>query len=187
MKTLKTDRLSLRLPTFDDVPAICDYVKRNREFLAEWEPLRSEKYYTEQYWRLNVEKMRAAFEEKRQVNFFLFDKQNDKNVIGKISFSGIIRGAFHACYLGFALDKEAQGKGLMYEGLTAAIIYMFKEQNIHRIMANHLLHNRRSESLLHRLGFVREGVARDYLLIAGQWQDHILTSMTNRRWKADND
>lgn len=183
MTTLTTDRLILRPPTEADASRVCDYVNRNRDFLAEWEPKRTEVYYTERYWRECIERMQLAFNAGQQVDFFLFDKDDDKKVIGKISFSGIIRGAFHACYLGFALDREAEGQGLMHEALTVAIIYMFKEQNIHRIMANHLLHNQRSETLLRRLGFVREGVARDYLLIAGRWQDHILTSLTNRRWE----
>jgi len=187
MLTLETEHLILRLPTVDDAAAICDYVNRNRDFLAEWEPLRIDDYYTEPFWRDNVAEMQLNFEAGRQVDLYMFAKDAPERVIGKISFSGIIRGAFQACYLGFALDQEAQGKGLMYEALTAAIIYMFKEQNIHRIMANHLLHNRRSETLLHRLGFVREGVAKEYLLIAGHWQDHVLTSITNRRWNSDND
>jgi ribosomal-protein-alanine N-acetyltransferase len=46
--------------------------------------------------------------------------------------------------------------------------------------------NERSGRLLERLGFVREGYARDYLLIAGRWQDHILTSLTNTGLKPDD-
>ena len=50
-------------------------------------------------------------------------------------------------------------------------------------MAAYLPHNQRSANLLKRLGFVVEGYACDYLMINGQWQDHILTSLTNRNWK----
>ena len=185
MLKLKTERLILRQATSNDAAQICDYVNRNREFMAEWEPSRDEAYYTENFWRDKIKSMHKAFVEDRQIDLFMFESEDETRVIGKISFSGIIRGMFHACYLGFALDQDKVGKWLMYEGLTAAIIYMFKEQNLHRIMANHLLHNRRSETLLHRLGFAREGVAKNYLLIAGEWQNHILTSITNRRWKEE--
>ena len=44
--------------------------------------------------------------------------------------------------------------------------------------------NERSARLLHRLGFVIEGHAKKYLLINGQWEDHILTSLTNENWRA---
>lgn len=37
---------------------------------------------------------------------------------------------------------------------------------------------------LHRLGFVVDGRAKKYLLINGQWEDHILTSLTNEHWRA---
>lgn len=50
-------------------------------------------------------------------------------------------------------------------------------------MAAYLPHNQRSAKLLKRLGFVVEGYACDYLTIDGQWEDHILTSLTNCNWK----
>ena len=33
--------------------------------------------------------------------------------------------------------------------------------------------------VLEKLGFVREGLARDYLFIDGAWRDHVLTSLTH--------
>ncbi|MGH9831222.1 MAG: GNAT family N-acetyltransferase, partial [Blastocatellia bacterium] len=41
--------------------------------------------------------------------------------------------------------------------------------------------NSRSGKLLRRLNFVVEGYARDYLCIAGKWEDHIMTSLTNNQ------
>ena len=46
-------------------------------------------------------------------------------------------------------------------------------------MANYRPENDRSRKLLERLGFVREGLARDYLFIDGAWRDHVLTALTN--------
>ena len=36
-----------------------------------------------------------------------------------------------------------------------------------------------------RLGFEKEGYAKDYLLIDGRWQDHVLTALTQREWTPD--
>jgi len=44
-------------------------------------------------------------------------------------------------------------------------------------MANYILSNRRSEELLIRLGCTKEGLAKKHLLINGQWEDHVLTSL----------
>lgn len=86
--------------------------------------------------------------------------------------------------MGYSLAESKQGKGYMTEGLKAATKYLFQELNFHRVMANYMPHNRRSGNVLKRLGFVIEGYARDYLLINGQWEDHIMTSLTNTNWQA---
>jgi len=67
----------------------------------------------------------------------------------------------------------------MHEVLIATIDYMFQSQSLHRIMANYMPHNHRSEKLLKRLGFTKEGIAKSYLKINGSWQDHVLTSLVN--------
>jgi ribosomal-protein-alanine N-acetyltransferase len=72
----------------------------------------------------------------------------------------------------------------MSRALKLAVRYMFSIQNIHRIMASYMPRNQRSEAVLNRLGFKREGFAKDYLLIDGKWEDHNLTSLINPNWKA---
>jgi ribosomal-protein-alanine N-acetyltransferase len=84
--------------------------------------------------------------------------------------------------LGYGLDREAVGNGLMEEALRAVIELGFDELNLHRLMANYMPTNTRSARLLRKLGFVVEGHARDYLRLAGAWQDHVLTALTNDRW-----
>lgn len=72
----------------------------------------------------------------------------------------------------------------MAAGLRCGIDYAFGELRLPRIMANYVPHNRPSKRLLTNLGFVTEGHAADYLLIDGRWQNHVLTSLTNRHWVA---
>ena len=84
---------------------------------------------------------------------------------------------------GRALAERAQGNGYMHEALQATNAYVFKELNMHRVMANFMPHNTRSNAVLRRLGFTIEGYARDYLFVNGAWRDHVLTSLTNPDWK----
>ena len=65
----------------------------------------------------------------------------------------------------------------MSEIVQASIKYMQNEFKLHRIMANYLPYNHRSAKLLKRLGFEKEGYAKDYLKINGQWQDHVLNAL----------
>jgi ribosomal-protein-alanine N-acetyltransferase len=123
------------------------------------------------------------FKEGRSVRFLLVLKENPKGeIIGFCNFSQIFRGPFQACYLGYHIDAGFEGKGLMSEAVAKAIEYMFEQQKLHRIMANYMPSNERSARLLQKLGFVVEGRAKKYLLINGQWEDHILTSLTNENW-----
>ena len=57
---------------------------------------------------------------------------------------------------------------------------MFSDYGLHRIEANYMPRNARSARVLERCGFVREGFAEAYLEINGKWEDHVLTSLTNR-------
>jgi ribosomal-protein-alanine N-acetyltransferase len=99
--------------------------------------------------------------------------------LGTIAFTQIARGPFQSCMLGYALAREAQGRGLMHEGLRAAIDHVFGAMRLHRIQANYVPTNERSGRVLRRLGFAVEGYARDYLFIGGAWRDHILTALIN--------
>lgn len=81
--------------------------------------------------------------------------------------------------MGYSLAEQAQGKGIMTEACRAGIDYIFQQVGLHRIMANYMPGNARSAAVLERLGFTIEGTAKSYLYLAGAWQDHVLTSLTN--------
>lgn len=75
----------------------------------------------------------------------------------------------------------------MFEALEASIKYVFEDLKIHRVMANYMPINTRSAKLLYRLGFIIEGYAENYLLIKGQWEDHILTALSIEQWRDIHD
>ena len=67
----------------------------------------------------------------------------------------------------------------MFAALDASVEHAFQRLKLHHVMANYRLGNTRSGSLLTRLGFLNEGVARRYLKIDGAWTDHVLTAKIN--------
>lgn len=103
----------------------------------------------------------------------------EPEVVATCNYTQIARGPFRACVLGYQVARRHEGKGLMAEALSATLEHAFRELRLHRVMANYRPENARSARLLDRLGFVREGYARDYLFIDGAWRDHFLTSRTN--------
>lgn len=184
---IETQRLSLVL--MHDVPAerLLQYYVDNQAHLAPWEPLREGAFYTLDYWQHQLELSRYAYLEGREYKWVArFPDACERDVIiGICNFAGIIRGSFQACFLGYSISQTHEGQGYMSEMLTAGIAYMFDHVGLHRIMANYMPHNERSGQLLARLGFEREGYARDYLQIAGRWEDHVLTAKVNDHYHHD--
>ncbi|MBY7815187.1 ribosomal protein S5-alanine N-acetyltransferase [Vibrio fluvialis] len=179
----KTDgEIILRTAEFDDAARISNYFTVNRDYLKPWEPKREEAFFSELGWQQRLIKLNELH--KMSLGFYLLiiDADSDE-MLGTISFSNISRFPFYACNVGYSLAEQAQGKQVMTRALKMACDYMFNEQNLHRVMASYMPHNKRSEAVLQRLGFVHEGQAKDYLLIDGQWQDHNLTSLVNPNWK----
>lgn len=156
---------------------------RNNDHLKKWEstkPAKNQPVFEEAHKRL--ESWIKECEEGRSVRFFIRPKGNPSKIIGFCNFTQIFHGSFQACYLGYKIDHEYEGKGLMFEALGVAVKHVFEELGIHRIMANYMPINVRSAKLLQRLGFAVEGYAKNYLLINGQWEDHILTALSVEQW-----
>ncbi len=180
---IRTARLHLRLAAAGDGPELAAYAVRNRAFHAPWMPLRSDAAFTAEHWEERIPHLRADFIERgASMLLFAWDRGSPGRVLGKVAYSQVARGPAQFCYLGYDLDEGAQGAGLMSEALESANTYVFEELRLHRIMANYMPRNERSGRLLRRLGFTVEGYARDYLMINGRWEDHILTSLTNPMW-----
>lgn len=160
------------------------FYSRNKEFFRPYFPSFREGFFTEELWRKRLSVNIEDFNSGINMKLFFHLNENPETIIGQISFNDIVRGAAHYCSLGYAIDKEEEGRGLMTEALEVSIKYAFSQLNLHRIQANYIPTNERSARVLRKLGFVVEGYAYDYLCLDGEWKDHILTSLTNKNWKS---
>lgn len=171
-----TPRLKLWMPPGLQGDKALDYFTTNRDHLEPWEPARPEGFYTRAFWEVRLEQNRDEYVAGTSMRLF-GELRSTGELVATCNLSNVVRGAFQACHLGYALAEKQQGQGLMLEALSAALPYAFEHLGLHRIMANYQPHNERSGRLLRRLGFVVEGYARDYLYIDGAWRDHILTAL----------
>ena len=179
----ETERLVVRLAADEDVPEIVRYFNDNREHLRPFDPVRPPAFFEARFWDAQVKQSVTEFLGDRTLRLFLFRAGCARTIMGTVNFTRIDRGISQSCSLGYGLAADAQGQGYMEEALRPAIDFVFGSLRLHRIEANYMPHNRRSGNLLRRLGFVVEGYARDYLLINGRWEDHVLTSRTNPDWE----
>ena len=171
---LTTERLRLHTPTFQDAPGIAAYLTENWPHLSPWMPERAPAYFTPAHWERYVIARKTDDTELA----LLIRSRSGGELLGMVIFSGIVHGPAQMCHLGYNLSEKAQGHGYLTEGLPAALAYFFETLGLHRVQAAYLPRNERSGRLLRRLGFTVEGYARDYLKIAGRWEDHLLTSKT---------
>lgn len=177
---IATKRLCLRHARPGNEAETVLFFTRNQAHFERWDPPAPEDFYTVSFWRRNLARSVEDFHADRAVRFDVFDlAMKDAPILGRIGFSQIFRGPFQSCMLGYQIDAQREGQGLMFEALRAAIDYMFEVKGLHRVQANHLEENERSARLLARLGFVREGLAREYLFIGGLWRDHITNACIN--------
>ncbi len=180
---VKSKRLILHIAEPYEAAKAMRFYQRNRERFAETRQRYPDGFFTERHWQREIDRMRIDFDQDRSACFFLVDPSDSSEFVGSINFSNFVRGAFQACYLGYAVDTKYEGKGFMSECVADGISFVFSELNLHRIMANYRPENTRSEKLLMRLGFEKEGYAKDYLYLNGLWCDHVLTSLSNKKWK----
>ena len=176
---LATARTLLRLGREDDAAALLAYIERNIEHHKRWEPPRHASYRTVDMQRRVLARHSYDFAQGNAACMLVLDPSAAADtVIGRCNFSEVVRGPFQACFLGYSIDRDYEGKGYMSEALRAALAWAFAELRLHRVMANYRPENERSGKLLERLGFVREGFAKEYLFIDGAWADHVLTALT---------
>jgi len=168
--------MEIRLLSKLDAEIVSGYYVDNAEHFKPWEPVRPFGFHSVESWRKRVIAYVGA-QEKNEAAYFI--AVIDQYMVGHCSLTQIVKGPFQACYMGYGVASSVQGKGIAYKLCQCAIAYAFQEAGIHRIMANYMPHNNRSAKLLSRLGFVKEGMAKDYLKIADRWQNHVLTSLTN--------
>jgi ribosomal-protein-alanine N-acetyltransferase len=163
--------ITTRLITRDDVPTLVDLLRANREFLAPWEPLRTEEFFTVEYQDTAIAEALKQAELGTVAPHVILD---DGKLVGRITLNNIVRGPLQSAKIGSWVAAAANGRGVATAALAAMIPVAFDELQLHRIAAATLLHNVRSQRVLERSGFVRFGVAPRYLKIAGRYQDHAL-------------
>jgi [ribosomal protein S5]-alanine N-acetyltransferase len=178
--TLHTERLLLHLPGPEAAPRMVDYYESNRAHLTPWEPPFPKGMFTNSFWQHRLSQNQQEYVAGQSMRLVLRMRDDPRGpIVGLANFTQIVRGAFMACTLGYSVDQDAQGQGLMGEALARALRHVFDELGLHRVMANYMPINERSGRLLRKLGFAIEGYARDYIYINGQWRDHVLTSLVN--------
>ncbi|WIM95526.1 GNAT family N-acetyltransferase [Actinoplanes oblitus] len=168
----------VRALTLEDVPELTAVLVGTRDYLAPWDPIRDESFYTEAGQRQVITDLLRAGNALPHVIL------DEGRIAGRINLNSIIRGPFQSASLGYWVAERHAGRGLASAAVAEVLRLAFTEYGLHRVEAGTLLHNERSQRVLLKNGFERFGMAPRYLHIAGEWQDHYLYQIVAENWLA---
>jgi ribosomal-protein-alanine N-acetyltransferase len=161
-----------RLLRVDDARELAEVLVAERAFMAPWEPVRDDAFFTDAGQEARLRLALAEHEQGRTLPLAILDDRGA--LAGNVTLSGITRGAFLSADLGYWVRQSANGRGLATAAVREVLEVAFRGLGLHRVQAGTLPHNARSQQVLAKNGFVRYGLAPRYLCIAGRWQDHVL-------------
>lgn len=86
--------------------------------------------------------------------------------------------------LGYWLDVDAEGRGLITRTVKSCISYLFEKEGVHKILIKCATDNVRSEAVPKRLGFTWEGISYNAGEVKGKSVDLVIYSMDRAGWNS---
>jgi ribosomal-protein-alanine N-acetyltransferase len=173
---IRGEGLYLRYPRMGDFPVWAKLRADSREFLTPWEPIWADDELTRSAFRRRIKRYQKETRLDSAYVFFVL-RESDDALVGGCTISNVRRGVTQCCTLGYWIGSQFARQGYMTGALRALLPFVFRTLGLHRIEAACLTDNDASKNLLARVGFRQEGLARRYLLINGEWADHLLFAL----------
>ena len=174
----ETPQLIMRVCGPSETRTVYKFYKRNLNDFARYEPIDLKAGKTLAYYKNILEIEKDMFLSQECYRYYLFEKENPFDIVGTLSFRDICYAPYlRSARIGYKVDRDFRRRGYAREAIYTACQALFYEEKIHRIDATVLPDNEASIRLLEGLGFVREGLLRDSLLLGGKWRDHYLYSL----------
>jgi len=177
--TLTTERLLLREFSLSDVPAVFDIL--SRADVNEWLETDAMTYIEEAEAR--VKGRMGLFHDKLGLRWAITLCEEPGKLIGSCGFFSVRRGT-QTVETGYELHPAFWGKGIISEALRVMISFAFSAQDlfpVHRIEALVEPGNTASIRVLEKLGFLCEGVRREFGFWKGHYQDVYLYALLNSK------
>ena len=183
MTTLFGRRVLLRPLVAADFPAWREVRRRNSGWLTKWEPTRPP-------GAPDVIEDREAFtircnarQRERQLGSgYGFGIFVDGEFSGEINLSSVQRGPFQSGSIGYWIDEARAGNGYTPEAVVVLAKYCFDDLHLHRLEIAIVPRNSASRRVVEKLDLREEGLAKGFLEIDGNWEDHVRYGITFEDW-----
>ena len=172
------DDLELRLPEERDADAMFALTDDNREYLRSWLPWVDATKAVDATLAF-IKNVRKEYAEGSNVPNFMWYK---KKLVGSISLFGINP---HGCAeIGYWVAEKSQGKGIITRSCKALMQHGFETLKLNRIQIRCAVDNKKSRSVIDKLGFKEIGIHRqsekhtdgykdifNFDLLADEWRE----------------
>jgi len=171
---LRSERLRLRAPRRADARPLHEAIEETLDQLVPWLPWARpghSRAETRRYLRAAriAWTRRTAFE-------FLIEEPTGGPILGVASLHRIdwLR---RSAGIGYWIRRGRHGHGFATEATDALLVHAFATLQLHRVEALVALANKPSQRVVEKLGFTREGVAREVEFVDGTFLDHYQYSL----------
>jgi len=181
MFTLRVnDDIELRSVAEKDAEDIVEIVKRNYEHLHPFLHWVTADYSLENA-REFIRQTEKAVAENTSRAYGIFYREK---IVGLISFVNF-KWTSRSTEIGYWIDKNYEGKGIITESCKALVDYAFEEFGMNRIEIRCATENVRSRRIPERLNFTLDGILRQSLWRHTRFFDVAIYSMLAEEWKTN--
>jgi ribosomal-protein-alanine N-acetyltransferase len=173
---LSSEDVTVRPLAYSDARAWRETRRRNATWLRPWDatvPPGSDarpSTFRSLVWRLH----RQA----RAGTTYPFAVEVDGRFAGQVTVNNIVRGSAQFASVGYWLDRERAGRGVMPRAVAMVIDHCFTTAGLHRVEIAIRPENSNSLRVVEKLGIREVGYAPRFLHIDGAWRDHRIYAVT---------
>ena len=171
----------MRILDAHEAAALFALTNKNRTYLKRWLPWLDRNKTPEDSLRF-VEGCRDRYVNREALEAGLF---STNKLVGMIGFNTIDWTARRS-EIGYWIDAEHQGKGLITQGCRTLIDHGFNELDLNRIEIRCATGNNRSRAIPERIGFTCEGIMRQTEWLYDHFEDHCLYALLRSEWSVES-
>ncbi len=179
---LETERFVLQRFTRRDATTLDDAIRASLPDLNQWLPW-ARMDYTSGDTTAFIRESLQAWKEDRAWDYSIRKRSDPSRHIGNISIWTTSKLGKIA-EMGYWVRSDEASKGVCTEAVDRLLEETFDALGYHKVVLRIALGNDSSDRVAEKLGFTREGVLREELLIRGNWVDHSLWSLLDREYRA---
>lgn len=168
--------MAILLPHFAET--LYTLVDRNRDYLREWLPWLDDTR-EEKDVRAFIKSAVTHMGDGRGLACLIVFQDN---IVGVISCNSI-ESSTRTGYIGYWLDKDHTGKGIMTRCVEKLIEIGFDELGLRKVEIRCAVGNTKSRAIPERLGLKEEGVIRNAENLYGRYVDHVVYGVIKDEWR----